>query len=126
MLFPAGLFYMYQRSHLQCHGLSLAVTCYTMASVLEPCEGSRHFIENGSNFGQILFDWLSKFTCQFCLKMTGPPSPWWSDNNSASLERGNQNIFKKFSIAGPKECYFSFKLIGPLDQNSQGRNLPKS
>ena len=26
---------------------SFSVTCYAMASVREPCEGSRHFIENG-------------------------------------------------------------------------------
>ena len=29
-----------------CHGLSLTITCYAVASVREPCEGSRHFIEN--------------------------------------------------------------------------------
>ena len=34
-----------QRNHLQCQGWSLAITWYAMASVLEPCEGSRHFIE---------------------------------------------------------------------------------
>ena len=45
MLFPAGR--SNQRNHLQCHGWSLAITCYAMASVREPCEGSRHFIENG-------------------------------------------------------------------------------
>ena len=45
VLFPAGP--PNQRNHLQCHGWSLAITCYAMASVREPCEGSRHFIENG-------------------------------------------------------------------------------
>ena len=35
------------RDHLQCHGWSLAITCYAIVSVHEPCEGSRHFIENG-------------------------------------------------------------------------------
>ena len=45
VLFPAGP--SNQRNHLQCHGWSLAITCYAMASVREPCEGSRHFIENG-------------------------------------------------------------------------------
>ena len=48
MLFPAWSFK--QTDHLQCHGWSLAITCYAMASVHEPCEGSRHFIENGCTF----------------------------------------------------------------------------
>ena len=45
MLFPAER--SNQRNHLQCHSWSVAITCYAMASVREPCEGSRHFIENG-------------------------------------------------------------------------------
>ena len=36
-----------QRNHLQRHGGSLATMWYEMASVHEPCEGSRHFIKNG-------------------------------------------------------------------------------
>ena len=44
-LFPAGR--SNERNHLQCHGWSLAITCYAMASVREPCESSRHFTENG-------------------------------------------------------------------------------
>ena len=39
-----------QRDHVQCHGWSLAITCYAMASEREPCEGSLHFMENGRIF----------------------------------------------------------------------------
>ena len=53
MLFPAGP--SYQRSNLYCHGWSLAITCYAMASVREPSEGSRHFIENGCTSNGLSF-----------------------------------------------------------------------
>ena len=45
-----------QRNHLQCHGLPLAITWYTMASVHKSCEGSQHFIENECD---MIFIWMN-------------------------------------------------------------------